>query len=648
LARVPLSTDERKRWRIISLVAALLAVALRWPALDIGRLSDDYIQHAMLAGLYPGHGYAPFDLYAFMRGDVPLAAHVEAGTAPWFSEPGFRAAMLRPLASALLWLDHRVAPNAVRLWHLHSLVWLAATVYVFGACARRLVPRWPALLALALLVCEAAFVSPVGWLANRCVLISAAFGFAAVFVHVERRRPDPSTPLWLVRAGPWVELGLVALSLAGGEYGIGAAAYIFAWELFAADRWAARLRALAPVAAALAAYLVIHVSIGYGTFGAEVYADPIHSPRGWLGWAKLRLPKLATGALWSLPASSVTVFFHPGASWWLSLDPASDPIAYHQSHARLGALGIGLALVGLALARAGLDDDERRSLRAVVLGGALGLVPISAAPSHSRLLVMAQLGACVAVALMIVACVRLVRGHQHAETHSQTRAQTRARLRGLALVPFAAAMLAAHVVGDLRWNLRYLRHLAGLHSQNVLAFTTGDLLEQPLAGRDVLVLNGPSQTTAMYGPFVLAANGHPVPASWRSLALGANHPMVALRIDAQTLELSAIDGAWLQTAGELFFRRADHLLAPGDRLVYPSMSVEIIDAPGGLPTKVQFRFAHDLDDPRYLFLVSTEAGLESWQPPALGRRSPVPFPALPAPAGPVGFPERAPTSSGPK
>ena len=34
------------------------------------------------------------------------------------------------------------------------------------------------------------------------------------------------------------------------------------------------------------------------------------------------------------------------------------------------------------------------------------------------------------------------------------------------------------------------------------------------------------------------------------------------------------DGAWLRTAGELFFRRADQLLAPGDRFSYPQLDIE--------------------------------------------------------------------------
>lgn len=663
LARAPLGVRERRWWLLGLSVAAVLGVILRWPAVEIGQLSDDYMQYAMIQGLYPGDGYAPFDLYAFVREDIDLAVHVDKGTVPWFAEPDFHGTVFRPLSSLLLWLDHTLAPGAVRLWHVHSLLWFAACVFSFGLCARRLLPRWPAMLAVALLICEAAFVSPLGWLANRCVLVSAAFGFAVIFVHLEWRRPDPDTPSWLRRHGPWIELLSFALCLAGGEYGLGIAAYVLAWELFVggrsagapADAWSVRARALLPVLTVLGAYMALHVGLGYGTFGADVYADPIHAPLGWFKWAKLRIPKLCTGALWSLPASSVTVFYHPGASWWQAFDPASDAIGYHLSHARLGWFGIALGAVALGLARAGLHVDERRVLRAVLFGALLGLLPVSVAPAHSRLLVVAQLGACVAVALIVVACLRLLLRRDPARLRArelgegeQGRAPWIGRLRGAALLPLVLALLASHVILDLRWNQRYLLHLGGMHTQNALAFTKGDLLRHELAGREVVVLNGPSQTVGMYGHFVLHANGAPAPATWRSLALGGHHPIFVSRRDERTLELTAIDGAWLQTAGELFFRRAEKLLSVGDRFDYPGLAVEILAVEDGFPTQVRFRFPHNLDDPRYLFLTSTKAGLMEWQVPPVGGRAVVPFPGLPAPEGRPAFPEARRDTTGPK
>lgn len=626
LAREPVERRERQRWLLGLALLSLLAVLLRLKTLDVGLLSDDYMQHAMIAGLFPGDGYAPFDLYAFMRADVELAAHVDRGTVPWFAEPEFHAAVLRPLSSMLLWLDHTLAPGNVRLWHAHSLVWLALTIFSFGLSARRLLPRWPAALAVVLFTCEAGFVSPLAWLANRCVLVCAAFGFAAIFVHLEWRRPDPSTPTWLRKGGPLIELALLAASLGGGEYALGVIAYLFVWELFEKqDAWPLRARALIPAATALTTYLLLHSLLDYGTFGADVYADPFSHPLGWWKWAKFRIPALCMSALWSISASSVMVFEHPGAAWWQQLWPANNAYEVYYSHMRLSLVSIGVAGIGLGLARAGLHEDERRILRVLVLAAFLGLLPVSVAPSHERLLIVAQLGACATVSLLTFACVRLLR-------QSAAKPSKLARLRGVALLPIVGAMLLLNIYWDLRWSDRYLIHLDALSAADEMAFTEGDLLEQELAGRDVLLLNGPSQTVGMYGPFVLDTMGEPMPASWRPLALGGEHPMFAFRPSANTLELTAIQGAWLMTAGELFFRRAEQLLPAGSKLDYPSMHVEILADHDGHPTKVRFTFPRSLDDPRYLFLTSTKAGLNRWPVPKLLGTSVVPLPRVPFPA----------------
>ena len=96
-------------------------------------------------------------------------------------------------------------------------------------------------------------VSPLAWLANRCVLIGATFGLLAVWAHLEWRIPDPATPAWIRRRGPLIVAGLMTLCISAGEYGLGILAYLVAWELFAAPvdasgrvRIERTLRALVP------------------------------------------------------------------------------------------------------------------------------------------------------------------------------------------------------------------------------------------------------------------------------------------------------------------------------------------------------------------------------------------------------------------
>ena len=614
---------------------ALLAIALRWSATKVGLMSDDFMQLGMLIGEYPGEGYAPFDLYAFLRRGPLMIEHVEKGTAPWWSVPELHGTVLRPSASLLLWLDHRLLPGQVVLWHVHSMLWFGLAIFSLGLVLDRLLPGPIALLALLLFACEAGTVSPLSWLANRCVLVCASFGLLALWAHIEWRRPRETTAGLLRKHGGWVVAALMSLCISAGEYGLGILAYIAAWELLAAKGPARdRLRAISWAFVPVLLYLAVHKLLGYGTFGAEVYADPFHTPSGYLHWASKRIPKLITAAFWSIPGATIHVFRFglPKRLEHLWVPQDASPDDYHAAHVSMAMWGVALAVLVLALARRAWTPDERESLRVVAVGGLLGLLPIAIAPAHSRLLIIAQLGACSLVAAVIVACARSLRARLPPDTLDADRSTPRwaARIRGGALAPFAALLLGLHTYGDLDWGQAYIEHLDQLQAANIAAFTGADLLDQELEDREVVILNAPSQSIGLYGEFVLASEGWPTPASWRPLSLGGEFPIVATRPAPDTLELFAVQGAWMHTAGELFFRREDQPLVRGDVLAYPSLHVEVFGDEAGHPTRVRFRFPLSLDDPRYLFVIATRDGIQRWAVPPLGGRNVIPFPRLPS------------------
>jgi hypothetical protein len=657
----PASRVEHRRYLVFLLVVALIGIALRWSAVPVGLMSDDFVHLAMLSDSYPGKGYVPFDLYAFLRRGELLVAHVEHGTAPWWSVPELHGTVLRPLASALVWLDHTLAPGQVKLWHLHSILWFAASIIALGLAARRLVPRSIAIVAVLLYTCDAGMASPLAWLANRCVLTCATFGFLAIWAHLEWRDPDAHTPLWLRRRGGVIVGVLMAACISAGEYGLGALAYVGAWELFVGQGSARqRLLALVPALIPVLAYLCAHKLLGYGTFGADVYADPFHSPSGYAKLAIKRIPKLIAAAFWSIPGSTLHVFRFglPARLDHLLLPPDPNIDDYQAAHITLAWSGVAAAGLVLLLARRAWSVDERRALRALGVGAVVGMLPVAVAPAHSRLLIIAQLGACCVVAAVIVGCVRLVLDRAHAKpdclhargnrpysafglragslrvprADAQPSAPAKhwpTRSRGLILIPLAGALAWLHTIGDLRWGNAYIRHLDDLQAANVAAFTAGDLLAQPLEGRDVVILNGPSQSIALYGGYVLASQGWSVPATWRSLALGGDFAMIATRPAEDTLDLFVVQGAWMHTAGELFFRRSNQPMWVGDVIEYPSLRVEILAEQDGHPTRVRFQFDRSLDDPSFVFVVATKQGLRRWKVPARGQRNVVPLPRLP-------------------
>lgn len=620
---------RRRELALIGVIAliAIAAMALRISAASVGLMSDDLMHHAMLAGIYPGDGYAPFDLYGFLRRGDGLVAHVEQGTAPWWSTPELHGTVLRPLASALLWLDHRLLPGRVVAWHLHSLLWFGASVVALGLVACKLLPRSIALIAVLLFACEAGAATSLAWLANRCVLVCATFGLLAIWTHLEWRRPAETTPAWRCKYGPVIEGVLMALCISAGEYGFAIFAQLLAWELVVGEgRGLAQIKlVLGRLAASLipiAIYLLAHRLLGYGTFGAETYADPFHAPASYLAQAATRVPQLIAAGFWSVPASTIDVF-------QFGLLERLDPIDTHATHLRVAWSGIAGAGVLILLARRGLWPGERESLRALVIGALLGLLPIVVAPAHSRLLLIAQLGACTLIASILVASARLVSGRGPTTNNSKVRTR---RIRGAALLPFAGLLAYTHTVGELRWGQAYIEHLDQLQARNIAAFSEGDLLDHELGGRDVVILNGPNQSLALHGGFMLDAHGWPAPASWRALALGGQFAMFASRPDPHTLELSAIQGAWMQTAGALFFRRQDQPLEIGDVLTWPTLRVEILAATAGHPTKLRFQFDRPLE--QLIFVVATAHGLDRWPVPAVGDTGLVPLPQLPPAADP--------------
>jgi hypothetical protein len=608
------------------LAACVIANLLRWRAVQVGLMSDDFMQQAMIDGIYPGGDtYTPFDLYAFLRHDV-MVAHVEQGTAPWWSVEELHGTVLRPLASLLLWLDRTLLPGQVALWHAHSMLWFAAAIVGLGLAVDRLLPRSIAVVAVALFVCEAGVISPLTWLANRCVLLCATFGFLAIWAHLEWRAPRTSTPAWRRRHGGWLVGGLMTACIASGEYGLGILAYLAAWELLLGPGSArARLRALLPALAPVIVYLFIHKLRGYGTSGAEVYADPFHTPLGYLDWASKRVPQLSSGAFWSIDAATINVYrfglMRNRELWWMPQNPT--PEQYHQGHINMSWVGVALACVAIVLARRAWSDDERRALRVLLLGGMLGLLPISVAPAHARLLVVAQLAVCPLIAAVIVGCVRLLLGRV-ADPSMWS------RVRGAALLPIAGLLAWQHTIGDIRWGNSYLRYLDALQASNMVAFTQGDLLRDDLSGRDVIIVNGPSQSVGLFGSFVLHTAGLPTPRTWRPLTIGSNFASIANRPEPNVLVVSTVQGAWLRNAGELFFRREDQPLRTGDKLSYPTMSAEVLRDDDGHPTSVRFVFDRNLDDPSLVFVVSTEHGIMRWKVPPVKGRNVIPLPKLPA------------------
>ena len=102
------------RWAFAACLATL-GVLTRLRALNVGYMSDDHWQLAMLRGSY-GVERGPFGLFSFVRGDPDeFEALRRTGVLPWWSSEDLAFNFMRPLSSFLIWVDAQLWPEQVVL-----------------------------------------------------------------------------------------------------------------------------------------------------------------------------------------------------------------------------------------------------------------------------------------------------------------------------------------------------------------------------------------------------------------------------------------------------------------------------------------------------------------------------------------------------
>jgi hypothetical protein len=132
-----------------------LGIILALPALAAPFFVDDYIHLAFLEDIFPVHRQW-WNLYTFVPDDSSQReTMLRYGMTPWWSSPELKLVLVRPLASAVLTLDHFLFGRHAFGWHLHSLLWWAVLLVSVSRLYRRRVPASVATLALAMFAMSA-------------------------------------------------------------------------------------------------------------------------------------------------------------------------------------------------------------------------------------------------------------------------------------------------------------------------------------------------------------------------------------------------------------------------------------------------------------------------------------------------------------
>jgi hypothetical protein len=556
--------------RALLIAAAAIALLIHIPGLRTPLLLDDFTQLAMIEGRYPSPP-GPFQLYDFID-DSNRAILVDRGVLPWWSHPKMVMRFLRPLSSALLWMDYRIAGDRPLWGHLHSLLWWAAACLAVHLLLRRLFsPRvaWLGVVVFALAPCHS---FPLSWLANREEIISTALGTAALVVYLRWRE-------WKKPRDGLLCLTLFSLAALAGEYTLCFAGYVIAAEMVVrGESVSRRVMALGCFAVPMLAYVAVHHALHYGAFGIGYYHDPLRDPGAYAGSAPRRLTVLLTTA-W-LGLNELVWVNEPG--WKLVL---------------VTIAAVGCLAVPLTRMLRELDVAQRRGAWAMLVGSVLSLAPVMAVEPSARLLQVPMVGVSAVVALLVdhVWFPRSARPRRGAAEFTEL------VVLGLAFVHFFRAPLDTWLSqrATRSWAANFEGRLASLSEQ---------VDRSPM----VVILRANSSQAIFFSPLRVEDPSARV----RTLSLRSGKCLV-LRTSARAFDMvAAPPGLFPIGPGDLL---RDIPIRQGDRAELPGMRVTILELhEDGAPRRARFEFDRDLDDPSMVWLIDASSGFREQKLPAVG------------------------------
>lgn len=580
--------------------------SLRWQAIHGSLLADDWDHYAMDVGLYPIARH-PLDRFNFVANDAKeREALIAAGRMPWWTDSAIHLAVFRPLSSALVqldfeWLDAVHHPSRS---HLHSMLWWAALICGVAGFLRSLLPPSAAGVAVLLFALHGSHGLPVVWTANRSELVAMTFIVYGLWAHAKGLR---------ILASVAIGFGLLA-----GEHAIAPLMYLIGFECFAALGGARdRARALLPAAALTLMYLGVRAMLGYGVEGSSFYIDPLSDPARYLAASLTRLPRLVGDLVFGWPAES------PLGPAWASPWLGSASIVPRLEQVQIGVGALALVLLGVTWAYAWRQRSEERwrHMHWLLACAMLSLLPVSGGLPMARLTMAAAIGLDATLGLVICALVgRIARG-----------VRGRTRLAG-ALSAACAVVLLLGIHGfaaAARTRAEVTYYAARSHLEERWALRAE--LPGELADKHVMVICAPDWVTQFGMPYVWHLHGLPLPASTEVLSAAVDSAHVLTRTGPATLELRLESERPGRPFATSVYRAENSRFVRGEHVRAPRFDVNVREVRAGEPTRLEFVFAHALDDPRYVFLYPRPTGLVRVPMLEIGQSLRLPPPVWPGP-----------------
>jgi hypothetical protein len=562
----------------VPMVVAILAAVGMLRALTGGWQFDDYFHRVTMLGYGDTKPIQVFIQYIDRAHNL---SQIDYGTMPWWGSPDLHQAFLRYASTLTMMLDYRLWPNHPALMHLHSLLWLAAAVFVAALLYREVLgATWVAGLAAVMYALDGAHAVPAAYLANRNALIACCFGFLSVLAFVRWRKYGH----WRAR---WISVLMLALSLSAGEMGLATAAYLFSYALTVdRDEIQARLMRLLPHGGVLAAWALIYKLGNFGSQGSGFYLDPLHDPLGFAGSFCQRAAFLLMGQWSPLPAE-MSMANAPGTSAFFHLSVSSFAVA-----AIVAVLFIPLVV-------------RDRVARFWGFGALLSLIPIGAVGPENRLLGFVGLGS---MALLAQLTQALFAGSFGASVPRVWKGFAWAAT----LILLLLHLIAAPFLGIAR--LDYQSSVSS-RMDRALASVPSDTR---IASQDLVLINPPdhiSLVTTIWA--VNKLENLPMPRHMRALSSGGE--LEVTRVGPRSLRIRYPDG-FFPTAYSRFMRSQKDRFSPRQHLELPGLSitVEALDARGD-PAQVLYEFPVPLEDSSLRWMRWHDGVYVPWTPPPVGQ-----------------------------
>ncbi len=561
--------SPRAPWVILALT---LLVTL--PSIRVGFYNDDHPFRAALHGQWPG-GPAWWNLYRFATPATNETA-IENGILPWWTAPGLKIHLLRPLSSVLFAADDAVFGDAPLGYHLHSLAWYLVLVAAVGRLQRALLGRVSGNFAMLIFALATAHFYPYAWPSCRHAELAAI----PVVLGLGSWVADPRHGRFLLALG-------LAVGLACGESALGVLPFALAFAAFDARPTRERIRDLAPALVVGFAYLGLYAALGCGASQSDGYVDPIGAPGRFAARAAVMLPAMIGNATLGVPAELANLGI-------------TTPLVL------LGVVGMAW-FTGLARSvRAAISPEERAALLWLVPGALVAILPGLGGFPGARTLLLPNLGFAALVAVLV------------------RRAFAEPRV-----LPklFAAPLVLIHVV---------LPPLIDLGNADFTAKTAravdtiGEQAELDPEHRRVFFLGSSDPMLTMYAPTVVYEKWPERLGCWSVLS-GTKGTHRFTRTGPSSFTLRPNDGPFVRGAFETLFRTRALPMAVGDTSHQCGATFVVTEVEGSRPRAIEVTLDVPLEALGVRLVVWKDGRLRAFVPPAVGESA-----ELPAEPGPLG------------